>query len=252
MNRYLVFIFAIIVVILIFVLWQWSKKESLPQSFQEPGIEAPYDNLHYFDPNDFPHLVRLSQYSDVIAGEAKNITEISSVKRRQHEWTGFQDAENFFSQLGNNTAWFYSWDSSQQQDGKDNWLNYPLIYRGKIIGQAKEMCPETCQLLRKIPGINVAGFSRIKAGTRIYPHSDTTGLTTGTLAYHLGLIGEANLFVISSDGQHLHQHHEPGKVVIVNTNKKHYVENPYHEDRIILYIDFKLNLNDFRPCPEEE
>ncbi len=266
-------LFLIFIIVLVFLLWQWQRNDDSQQPFRQPSIEASYDNLHYFNPNDFPYLVSLSQYTDLIAEEAKNITAVSSIKRKQYEWTGFQDAEKFFSQLGDNTAWFYSWDSSHHQDGKDNWLNYPLMYGGKIIGQAEEVCPQTCQLLKNIPGINIAGFSRIKAGTRIYPHTDTTGLISGTLAYHLGLIGEANLFVISSVDHHssetdvifdhhssetdvifdhhLYQHHQPGKMVVVNTNKQHYVENPYPEDRIILYIDFRLIIHDFRSCQEQ-
>lgn len=197
---------------------------------------------YFFPPEDFPSLNNLQNSWQKIAEEVQCITKVSDLKREQKEWEN-KESMMFLEKIGKNEAWFYSWDSSESEaDGKNNWLNYPLMYEGYVVGNARTLCPFTCSLLTEIrSGIRLAGFSRLKAGTKIYPHRDSTGIKTGRLAFHLGLSGRAFMFMERVDGNLECQRHEPSATLVANTEESHFIENPYEEDRVILYIDFDIN-----------
>lgn len=189
----------------------------------------------FYDPRDYKPLYDLHFYYEDIAREASQLSKVSTFKRDRNEWSEMDDPISFLRKLGKNDSWFHSWDTSDKPDGRDNWLNYHIIFYDKVVGNPA-VCPLTINLLKNIKGIRIAGFSKLKAGTRLYPHSDTTGLSTNSLAYHLGLTGHAKFYM----GGKLMKH-APGKMIIADTNNEHYVINDSDEDRIILYIDFDIN-----------
>lgn len=190
----------------------------------------------FFNPKRYKKLYNLHYYFRQIAKEANQIKQVSDFKRDKDDWSEMNNPDLFLDKLGENEAWFYSWDTSDKIDGRDNWLNYHLIFYDQIVGNADIICPFTINLLKNIKGIRIAGFSKLKAHSKLYPHTDSTGLSTNSLAYHLGLTGHAQFYMNNEMKEHA-----PGKMIIADTNNEHYVINESEDDRIILYIDFDLD-----------
>jgi aspartyl/asparaginyl beta-hydroxylase (cupin superfamily) len=112
-----------------------------------------------------------------------------------------------------------------------------MIKDNTVPGITRIMCPNTIKILESIKGINIAGFSLANKDCVIPPHTDATGPSFGTLAYHLCLTGESTLVV---NNQKIIQ--SPSKVIIFNPEYEHYLYNHTDNDRIILYIDFKMEV----------
>jgi hypothetical protein len=95
-------------------------------------------------------------------------------------------------------------------------------------GITKTVCSQTIKILESI-----TGFSIVDKDCIITPQTDSS---FGTLAYHLCLVGESTIIV---DEKTVFQ--KPGKIIIFNQEYTHSLYNHSGKDRIILYIDFKIN-----------
>ena len=65
------------------------------------------------------------------------------------------------------------------------WKVFGLYAFGNKLEENCQLCPQTTQLVEKIPGLTTAGFSRLASGTKITPH---VGYSDKVLRCHLGLI----------------------------------------------------------------
>jgi beta-hydroxylase len=124
-------------------------------------------------------------------------------------------------------------------------LNYGLLYDGVEFKENILQCPQTYKMLEKIKDkINIAGFSYMKGKSMIQKHTDSTGIMYDSLAFHLGLIipePHSTCQLIISDGYKKYSYIErPGGTVIFDGTYEHYAYNQSSEDRVILYIDFKI------------
>ena len=96
-----------------------------------------------------------------------------------------------------------------------------------------QLCPETTKLIEQVPNLVTAGFSSLKVGTHITPH---TGYPDGVLRCHLGLIG--------CDGCALRVGEETrswlaGKTLVFDDTTEHEAWNRGTQTRIVLLLDFK-------------
>ncbi len=95
-------------------------------------------------------------------------------------------------------------------------------------------CPKTSDLLSRIDGIEVAGFSLMKGGVRLTEHVDNVTENYKN-TYHLGLK--------CPDGCILHHSvqgditEENGKHIFMDARQRHWAENRSEEDRVILYLE---------------
>ena len=67
----------------------------------------------------------------------------------------------------------------------DGWSVYGLVAAGFSIPGGADKCPRTSEILSSIPGVGLAGFSRMAPGTHITPHS---GWAENEYRLHLGLV----------------------------------------------------------------
>ena len=97
--------------------------------------------------------------------------------------------------------------------------------------------PVTMGLINKAP-ITLASFSILEPGAKLSPH---TGVYSGVLRYHLGLIIPKNYEKcwLKVDGQILHW--EKGKDLVFNDMFIHDVHNDTTEQRVVLFLDFQRN-----------
>ena len=121
------------------------------------------------------------------------------------------------------------------------WSIYPLIGTRPPEGYSvdleanRALCPESFALLKDVPKIQQAAFSRLDPGTRIYPHQDHR--IPRNIRCHLGLITppEAELTV----GGTAHQW-KSGKLLLFDGQIEHSAKNGADEPRVVLLIDMEL------------
>jgi aspartyl/asparaginyl beta-hydroxylase (cupin superfamily) len=156
-----------------------------------------------------------------------------SIYRKQNEWNNEKGGQ-LAEKLHINKEWIGTWDFSKK------WFNFPLIYYDNIIGFAESLCPTTISILKKIGGINIAGFSLLLPNTSLQPHTDSTGPTYNSMALNMHLIGEKSSLYVKNNGSYHNYTHKNGSIVIFNPENQHYADNMSCINRIILYIDFAL------------
>lgn len=71
------------------------------------------------------------------------------------------------------------------QGNEGPWRSFVMMHQGNWIDWNCERCPRTTEVVREIPGLTVAGFSVLEAGTHITEHR---GPNKGALRYQLGVV----------------------------------------------------------------
>ena len=112
----------------------------------------------YYDPHQFEFVDRLESNWLVIKNELSHLTD--------------QD--------------FVPYPEKYLLQKKTGWEIFGIYFLGVKIDINCELCPETAQLVKSIPGMVTAGFSRLAPGAHIVPHS---GKPSNVLRCHLGLVG---------------------------------------------------------------
>ena len=115
-----------------------------------------------------------------------------------------------------------------------NWDVFGLWdLRGALIEDNAKVCPNTVNILRQIPNLRTAGFSKLGAGCVISPHK---GYSDDVLRCHLGLVipgGDCALKVEDT----VHRWQE-GKAFVFNDRLLHSAWNYADSDRYVLLLDF--------------
>jgi ornithine lipid ester-linked acyl 2-hydroxylase len=113
----------------------------------------------------------------------------------------------------------------------DGWGVYGLIVLGEKVESACKQCPHTIEVLDQIPGINLAGFSRLAPHTHVQPH---TGWAISSNRFHLGLVipPACNLRVANEVREW-----QEGKCLVFDDTVEHEAWNNSDEVRAVLLID---------------
>ena len=118
----------------------------------------------------------------------------------------------------------------------DGWSVFGLYSFGIKMDKNCAICPKTTALLEQIPGLMTGGFSHMKPGTHIAPHS---GAPEGVLRCHLGLIVPENCAIrVGGEVRGWAQ----GKTMVFDDTFEHEAWNKSEESRVILLLDFESPL----------
>lgn len=128
----------------------------------------------------------------------------------------------------------HAWPEGKLYDGK--WDTFGLYAFGMKQHANCERCPITTKVVEQIPGMVMAGFSRLAPGTHIKPHVGYGGWAQYVLRCHLGLI--------VPDGCEMRVGPETrswkeGKVTIFCDATEHEVWNRGSTERVVLLLDFR-------------
>ena len=207
---------------------------------------------HKFYPlRHFPELLDITNAFEIIRAECIAVMSapIHDVPRAQDVWTNGDP--QLTKQYVEKTKTLYGWQPAWTPGisiVNHKWINMPFIINA-IRGEPSVFytanlaaCPVLSALLiARQDIIQVAGFSRLRSGMRIAEHVDTTGLRYGSAAYHLGLIvPDPSLCSMTVDGCKIY-HHE-GQAFVFESTYRHHASNWSGGERVILYIDFKINV----------
>jgi len=125
---------------------------------------------------------------------------------------------------------FLRWPTRSGYTG--TWKVFPLYARGVRLGQPERLCPLTVGLLRSVPGLQHAGFSRLLPGTHIEPHR---GFSNVVLRYHLALDVPAGCgFRIGGRERHWRE----GESWVFDDTCLHEAWNVGSRPRTVLLLDF--------------
>lgn len=187
----------------------------------------------FYDIAIFKKFNVLQNNYKIIANEVNNLLKnsISNNVRKKVYRYGSNEMNKYINSIKFTEKWLVSWNINNDKPNF-NWLNFPLIYNDIILTKS---APFTTELLKKIKGIRIAGFSWMLPKSIIYEHTDDCGLITDSLALHLGLNVPNNCFLIVNNKK---IEEKNGKCIIFDSNYKHSAYNYSDNNRLLLYIDF--------------
>jgi hypothetical protein len=241
-----------LLLVCLIVLLNYYFKEYFKNTLNIQIKPAQIDSKVFFNPKKFKFFKQLQKSWKIIRDEAINIMMNSpklNISRTIDDWHG---AETYFKSIKNKEGWIRSWSydpegtvADQTSDGNYEWLNYGLLYFGEEFSENIKQCPKTFELVNKIKShINICGFSWMFGGCLLQPHTDITGISSGSLAMHLGLSvpkpdNTCRLVIKNEEGEYMYMNESNGKMFVFDATWEHYAYNLTNQDRLILYIDFK-------------
>jgi ornithine lipid ester-linked acyl 2-hydroxylase len=113
------------------------------------------------------------------------------------------------------------------------WDVYGLYLEQQALLENCVFCPQTTALLRQIPGLSSAGFSRLAAGTEILPH---VGYSDQVLRLHLGLRASEDCGIRVGNQM---RRWIPGECLVFDDTIEHQAWNRSNDERLVLLVDFQ-------------
>ena len=240
------------IIICMIVLLNYYFKECFKCTFDIQLKPAQIDSKVFFNPKKFKFLRELQKSWKIIRDEAINIMLNSpklNISRTINDW---HNAKSYFETIKDKQGWIRSWSydpegtvDDQTKEGNHEWLNYGLLYFDEDFTENSKQCPKTFELINKIRShINICGFSWMFGGSLLQPHTDITGILSGSLAMHLGLVvpkpdNTCRIVIKNEEGEYMYMNEDNGKMLVFDATWEHYAYNLTNQDRLILYIDFK-------------
>lgn len=155
----MVYLAVVVVIILLSLLWCKAKKRRF-----------------IFPISDFPPIARLNQQlladfervrSEALSLQRKPISKIVIGKGDIYHP---QRGQELLAQVKTQDSWTVGWDSGS---GVDNWKQYPVIYKGEMLENARKNLPLICSLVEPIKHCFYTLFvSVIKPHGEIEQHCD--------------------------------------------------------------------------------
>jgi beta-hydroxylase len=187
---------------------------------------APYNALMYLfsavparpfiDLRQFPELDALRNHWTVIRDEALKLFD-----------EGYIRSATKYNDLGFNSFF------------KSGWKRFYLKWYDDFLPSARDLCPQTTELLSKIPSVHAAMFALLPPGARLPSHRDPFA---GSLRYHLGLrTPNSEKCRIYVDGELYYW--KDGEAVMFDETYIHRAENQTDVQRLILFCDVERPLS---------
>jgi beta-hydroxylase len=127
--------------------------------------------------------------------------------------------------------------------GEHGWTTFGFYAFGQRQAEGCGRCPKTAELVKTIPGLMMAGFSRLAPGAHIVPHCGYEGYAGYVLRFHLGLqIPEDCAMRVGTETKNWSE----GGSLVFDDSTEHEAWNRSTGIRTILLCDF---LNPLRRRP---
>ncbi|TMW60230.1 hypothetical protein Poli38472_000272 [Pythium oligandrum] len=145
-------------------------------------------------------------------------------------------------------AWPF-WPEKHYKEEQSEWRVFPFCYtfpaydasRTTWVDHTCSLCPRTVEILRSIPGIRTALFSKLGPQTKLNAHRGWADLSNHILRCHLGLIvptledGKPTCAMVVGGEESAHKERD---VLVFDDSKLHYAFNNHPEKtRHVLIVD---------------
>ncbi|MBY0526036.1 MAG: aspartyl/asparaginyl beta-hydroxylase domain-containing protein [Gemmataceae bacterium] len=128
----------------------------------------------------------------------------------------------------------HAWPEKQLYDGQ--WDTFGLYAFGNRRHRNCDLCPVTTRLVEQIPGLQMAGFSRLAPGTHIKPHCGYDGWAQYVLRCHLALqVNDQCALRVGPETRKW----ETGKTLVFCDATEHEAWNHGDKERVVLLLDFR-------------
>jgi beta-hydroxylase len=202
-----------------------ERRPLLRQIGDHNTLVAPYNLFMYWfsavppkpilDIDDFPQLATLRNNWTVMRDEALRLMSQGQI----NAGTGHND-------LGFNSFF------------KSGWKRFYLKWYDSPLPSARQLCPQTVELVESVPGVNAAMFAVLPPGSKLSPHRDPFA---GSLRYHLGLsTPNDDRCRIYIDGQMYSW--RDGQDIVFDETYVHSAANDTPQTRVILFCDVERPL----------
>lgn len=131
------------------------------------------------------------------------------------------------------------------EGGVTDWTVFPFLHtfpaldvsKSTWVSSTTQHCPKTAALLRQIPNIRTALFSRLGPGTRLTAHTGWADLANHVLRCHVCVnIPDNTSCGLYVDGDILY--HSQGEILVFDDSKRHKAFNDSEDkERIVLIVD---------------
>ena len=240
--------------ILITTVSKYIIKEIISSKLDICLKRADIDSKIFFYPQKFKIFKELQKNWKIIRDEALYVLNNApklDMSRTYYDW---HNAESYVNTIINKYGWIRSWKyedvdnnlsnnlsnnlliENQNIEGNYEWLNYGLFYFQKEFNENLKACPKTYSFLNKIKEhINICGFSYMLGNCILQPHTDITGISSNSLAFHLGLsIPEPNetckIFIKNENNEFVYMTEKNGKIIFFILTSKF---NNFYNHKII-------------------
>lgn len=177
------------------------------------AANAIHGNVPVYDPKQFPWV------SEIEKDWQKIRAELDVVLQRREELPNFQDISSDVKSI--------------QRD--NHWKTFIFTGYGRASEENLRRCPETAELLKKIPGLKTAFFSILSPRKHIPAHR---GPYNGVLRLHLGLLVPEPRQNCKIRVEKEYLVWEEGKAVVFDDSFNHEVWNDTDGVRVVLFVDF--------------
>jgi beta-hydroxylase len=169
---------------------------------------------------DFPELKVIEENWQTIRDEALNLYH-----QKYLEKTNDPNSHAYYD-LGFRTFYKYGWSK------------FYINWYGETHNSAKRLCPNTVEILAKIPTVNGAMFSILPPGGKLTRHLDPVACS---LRLHLGLsTPNSDKAFINVDSESISW--RDGKAFLFDETFLHFAENNSDQPRLILMCDIERPL----------
>lgn len=122
----------------------------------------------------------------------------------------------------------------------DKWRTFVFYGFGYPSERNCGLCPETAQVLRRIPGLESALFSILAPGKHVPSHH---GVSKGLIRCHLGLKVPRERERCVMDVGPVTRSWEEGRALVFDDTYPHAVRNDTPQERVVLLVDFRRPMN---------
>lgn len=224
-----ILIVAVFIISVLYVYFH-GRSRKLPllrQFFNYSALFAPYNALMYI-------------FSKTPSKPYINREEFKELDLLKDNWQIIkEEGERLFDEgyiraaIDNNEAGFGSFF-------KRGWKRFYLTWYHGPLRSAEALCPKTLELIKQIPSVKGAMFTRLPPRSHLNAHRDPFA---GSLRYHLGLATpNSDQCVIYVDGEP--QAWRDGEDFMFDETYIHWVINDTDESRLIFFCDIE------RPLPQ--
>lgn len=138
----------------------------------------------------------------------------------------------------------YKSESNPEGAARD-WRVFPFLYtfpakdpaHMKFVDKCCALCPRTVALLKQIPGIRTALFSKLGPSMELGQHMGWADLSNYILRTHLGLIVPGNGKQCGTRVEGEARYHAEGELIIFDDSLLHMAFNETKEERVVLIVD---------------
>lgn len=160
----------------------------------------------------------------------ENPGEFPFAEELERKWQIIRDEMVALRETG-----FIAWPEKSLY-GETGWNTFGLYAFGQKQAENCALCPRTTILVESIPGMAMAGFSRLAPGAHIKPHVGYDEYSRYVLRLHLALETNADCALRVADETRVW---EEGRTLIFCDAQEHEAWNRGTSTRTVLLLDFK-------------